>query len=139
MYVAVLLFSTWQPPPRIDYYPHLPPLSDLRRFPDQAEAYRQMCLYQEHIAWLGLCYDCYSGPAQRRIGEWLWQSERFRSAWEVLRDARMLSLEYQKREQLLNLKTFLGEEDYRAGRMPPAFPDGYSHPGTPGPMSQPKD
>lgn len=114
----LLAFALLQCPPPIGRYPHLPPLDELRVFPDAEVAWTQMWRWaavEKRLA------DQLPFHPHRRdeIQANILCARRQHVLWDTLRDAHSLYHEESRRDALAQLERLLGRERYLLGIMPP--------------------
>lgn len=105
-----------------DDRPWLPPLSDVVRFPDRAEAIAAVAWADRHLEWL---------EAQQALDlvypefwlAWIVDAKAAVAPWRLLEAIHRPPLLMESdRDRLDAIRDLIGEDAYRAGRIPPPVP-----------------
>lgn len=117
MFFGVLLvFALEEPEP--DQLPHLPPLSDLERFPSASTAWEQSCRYRRHLEELRRLGAAWS-EHRDRFERWIEQTKLCIAVWEALLDAHGGRDEEDRREHLARLERLMTVRCYHNAWFPP--------------------
>jgi hypothetical protein len=101
-----------------------PPLTDLCHFPPHDTAHDLYAFACGHVTWLETQSALGGYPAES-TALWLDDAKARRAAWDALDDATNAGFsDAHRRSKLRTLRHLLGEEAYRAGRMPCPVPVG---------------